>query len=130
MLIFGIRRVCMNTYPENSQMVKTGRQDTIPWHKKLFILRNSARSNPLCNNVETLELIENLKNARNEWMNANINFDYVSEQEIIDYYTYQIKACEIRYEYYLKKAKEIGIKAEMLEESYEMLMAAGNRIER
>ena len=60
-------------------------------------------------------LIESIKIARNEWINANINFEYVAESEIVDYYTYKIKACQVRYEYLLKKAKQCGIRAEIME---------------
>lgn len=63
---------------------------------------------------ETQDLIERIKDARNEWITANVNFDYISDQEVIDYYTYKIKACQIRYEYFLKMAKEQGIKISAL----------------
>jgi hypothetical protein len=65
--------------------------------------------------TEEEDLISNIRTAKKEWANAVANFDYVSEEEIIDYYTYKIKACQIRYEYYLKKAKEKGIRVGDLE---------------
>lgn len=55
------------------------------------------------------ELIESIRNAKMEWENASWNFEYADGEDLIDYYTYKIKACEIRYEYFLKKAKEKGI---------------------
>lgn len=62
-----------------------------------------------------IELIEGIKNARTEWVTANMNYEYADAAEMIDYYAYKIKACEIRYEYLLKKAKEIGVKVDTME---------------
>jgi len=59
---------------------------------------------------ETRLLFHNLDDARSEWMEAARNFDQVSEQDIVDYYIYRIKASQARYEYYLRKAKELHLK--------------------
>lgn len=56
------------------------------------------------------ELIESIKSAQRDWICANANFNDTSDQDIIDYYTYMIKAYQVRYEYLIKKAKEKGIK--------------------
>lgn len=58
---------------------------------------------------ETQDMLEHIKNARTEWLHACMDFEYVDDQDIIDYYTYKIKACQIRYEYFLKKAKLKGL---------------------
>lgn len=58
---------------------------------------------------ETENLIESIKNARKEWISANLNFEHAVDSETIDYYTYKIKAYQVRYEYLLKKAKEKGV---------------------
>jgi len=60
--------------------------------------------------LEYFMLIENIKNARRDWICANSNFNYAYDSETIDYYTYMIKACQVRYEYLIKKAKEKGVK--------------------
>lgn len=121
----------MNTIPENNPVVKAVSGETIPWHRKIFFFKRKSKKNRLDNDTERAEIIESLKNARNEWMNANINFDYVSDQEIIDYYTYQIKACEIRYEYYLKKAKKFGLSADPLKSSNNNIpIGTNNTVER
>ncbi|MFZ5986498.1 MAG: YaaL family protein [Bacillota bacterium] len=66
-------------------------------------------------NLEEVEnLIESIKNARKEWISANANFEYAVESEIIDYYTYKIKAYQIRYDYLIKKAKEKGVTLEYM----------------
>ncbi|ODM27176.1 YaaL family protein [Acetivibrio mesophilus] len=59
---------------------------------------------------EIEELIKCIKDAKKEWLSANSNFEHAIDSEIIDYYTYEIKAYQLRYEYLLKKAKEKGIK--------------------
>ncbi len=65
-------------------------------------------------NSEEAELIRCLNNAREEWITACIEFEYADDQEIIDYHTYKIKAYQLKYEYYLKKAKEKGIRVNLL----------------
>lgn len=64
--------------------------------------------------VETVDnnqiLIENIKAAKTEWLNASINFQYVSENEFVEYYTYTLKAAQIKYEFFLREAKKKGLK--------------------
>jgi hypothetical protein len=55
-------------------------------------------------------LIESIQLARAEWINANRNFEFAQDKDIIDYYTYQIKASETRYQYLLRLARERSIK--------------------
>lgn len=68
--------------------------------------------NSKSSNLEIQEILECVKNARKEWLSACNGFEYADSQDVIDYYTYKIKAHELQYEYFLKKAKEMGIKAE------------------
>lgn len=58
---------------------------------------------------DTLDLIKNLKNAQSEFETAIINYEFAKEPELVDYYTYKIKATQTRYQYLLKKAKEKGL---------------------
>jgi len=67
---------------------------------------------------EDYDLVSSLKNARKEWIDANMSFEYVDVQEMVDYYTYKIKACQVRYEYFLKVAKEKGIRVEMFADGF------------
>lgn len=60
--------------------------------------------------ADDLELLEGIKKARKEWINASMNFEMADEEGIIDYYIYSIKAYEVKYQHLLKKAKEKGIK--------------------
>ena len=52
------------------------------------------------------ELTESIRDAYMEWQNALANYETAEGKEMIDYYAYRIKASEIRYEYFLRKAKE------------------------
>ena len=40
------------------------------------------------------------------WIN---NFDFVQDSLMVDFYTYQIKAYEAKFEYLIKRAKAMGI---------------------
>lgn len=50
------------------------------------------------------ELLENILKAQNQLNEANINFEY-AEQELIEYYSYEIKACSAKLNYLIKRAK-------------------------
>jgi len=60
-----------------------------------------------------LELIMSILKVRKELEEANKNFEY-AEDDLIDYYTYQIKANRAKYDYLLKKAKKTGIALDMI----------------
>lgn len=61
------------------------------------------------NASETEELIKTLIDARNEWLDAVGCFEHAYEEKLVDYYTYKMKACEARYTYFIKLAKEMGL---------------------
>ena len=56
--------------------------------------------------IELLECIKDVKNTL-ENMHNNLRF---AENELVDYYTYQIKAEEAKYSYLLKQAKKKNLK--------------------
>jgi hypothetical protein len=58
------------------------------------------------------EILDDLRNAYEEWQDANRKFEFAENADIVDYYTYKIKASETRYNYLIKKAKEEGLKQE------------------
>ena len=68
---------------------------------------------------EAKEILDNLLQAQKELEIANRNFEFVQEQELIDFYIYQMKAAQTRYQYLLKKAKEKKINVEPLKRSKE-----------
>lgn len=86
--------------PKDNKMVKL--LGSLPLRgKKEFVAKS--------NYSEEKSLVECINNARKEWINANTSFEYAVESELVDYYTYKIKAYQVRYEYLLKIAKEKGL---------------------
>ncbi|WP_252891649.1 YaaL family protein [Thermoclostridium stercorarium] len=64
---------------------------------------------------ENLLLLKSIQQARQEWIEAVQNFDQADNNELIDYFIYRMKACQIRYNYLLKVAKEMGLRGELYE---------------
>jgi hypothetical protein len=81
---------------------------------KAFTFKGRTDLSAQAGRRETEEIFDCLKNAKAEWDEANMNFDYAEDKEIVDYYIYRMKACEVRYDYFLKKAKERTAKSEAL----------------
>lgn len=54
------------------------------------------------------ELIRSVIDAKVQLNNANINYEY-AENDLIDYYTYQIKALQAKVDYLTRKIKKRGI---------------------
>lgn len=61
-----------------------------------------------------MEIMESLMKTKIELETANKNFEY-AEEELIDYYTYQIKANQSKLDYLVKKAKNQKLVRNMLE---------------
>lgn len=61
------------------------------------------------------EVINNILKARVELECAINNFEY-AEKDLVDYYSYQIKANQAKLDYLLKKAKKRGILLSIIEE--------------
>lgn len=78
-------------------------------HSNIFnsLLDKLSKSKPY--DKDTQDLIDNLKNAQDDFETAVSNYEFAKEPELIDYYTYKIKATQTRYQYLLKKAKEKGL---------------------
>ena len=55
-------------------------------------------------------LIEIIDQARLEWIAAQSYYRTVTDPDLIDYSIYLIMACERRYMYLLKKARQEGIR--------------------
>lgn len=62
-----------------------------------------------------IDLIISIVKAKKELEVANCNFEYAQE-DLIDYYTYQIKATRAKFDYLVKKAKEKGLSLDMVEQ--------------
>lgn len=59
------------------------------------------------------ELIKCIIQTREELKAANHNFEY-AQDDLIDYYTYQIKANQAKLNYLFKLAKDKGIEVDMI----------------
>ena len=62
-----------------------------------------------------IELMVSIVKTRKELEVANANFEY-AQDDLIDYYTYQIKATRAKFDYLVKKAKEKGLALDMIEQ--------------
>lgn len=60
-----------------------------------------------------IELLRSILKTKIELDNANKNFNY-AEGDLIDYYSYQIKANQSKLDYLLKKVKNKGIVSDMI----------------
>lgn len=61
------------------------------------------------------DLIKSIIKTREDLENANRNFEF-AEGELIDYYLYQIKATQAKYNYLLRKAKNVGLIVNRIDE--------------
>ena len=59
------------------------------------------------------ELVRAIIKAREELKIANRNFEY-AQDDLVDYYTYQIKANQAKLNYLIKIAKTKGIEVDMI----------------
>ena len=60
-----------------------------------------------------IELVKNIIKTREELKIANCNFEYAKD-DLVDYYTYQIKANQAKLDYLIKVAKTKGIEVDMI----------------
>lgn len=60
-----------------------------------------------------IELIRTIIKTREELKAANRNFEY-AQDDLVDYYTYQIKANQAKLDYLIKLAKAKGIEVDMI----------------
>ena len=60
------------------------------------------------------ELVKTILNAKEELNQLNKNFEY-ADKDMIDYYTYQLKANQSKLDYLIKFAKSKGISLDMME---------------
>ena len=60
-----------------------------------------------------IELIRNIINTRREIKNVDKNFEYVQD-DLVDYYIYEMKANQAKLNYLIKVAKMKGITVDMI----------------
>ena len=66
-------------------------------------------------NSMDLDFIKSIIKTKRELEIANMNFD-IAEAELIDYYSYQIKANKAKLSYLIKEAKKNGYTVDMINE--------------
>lgn len=62
-----------------------------------------------------IELIMSIMKAKSELEIAMKNFEY-AEDDLIDYYTYHIKATRAKFDYLVKKAKNQGLALDLIKQ--------------
>ena len=82
----------------------------------------------LTDKEKELELVKNIINVKEELKNTCINFEFASEEKLIDYYTYKIKALHSKLEYLLKLAKIQQIEIDMINEMKIRLYNEKNKV--
>ena len=60
-----------------------------------------------------IELIKNIIKTRRELKNVDINFEY-AQDDLVDYYVYEMKANQAKLNYLIKMAKMKGITVDMI----------------
>lgn len=105
--IIGIRGMFMDLGIIKNQSTKVRRNRQA--RKALRLFADKHKEIVAGTGLEENELLKTVVDAKNEWLETIASFEHVYEDNLIDYYTYKMKACEARYSYYIKKAKEIGI---------------------
>lgn len=75
--------------------------------KREYIIREKTEMD------KEIELIKMIIKTREELKKNNNNFEYAKD-ELIDYYTYQIKANQAKLDYLIKLAKLKGIEVDMI----------------
>lgn len=82
--------------------------------RRLFQFREDfAEAERWSSEQDGRNLLKNIRQAKQEWMSAVSNFEQADDEDLIDYYIYKMKACQVRYNYLLKKAKELGLKQDV-----------------
>lgn len=60
-----------------------------------------------------IELLKSIIDTKRELVIANNNFES-AEEELVDYYSYQIKASKAKLDYLIKQVKAKGIEVDMI----------------
>ena len=87
-------------------------------NKSINQFLNKLKNNFAANEIsEDEKFLEQLNQAHEEWQNAELYFQSVTEPDLIDYAIYKMEASRTKYFYLLKQAREMGIKAENVSNS-------------
>ncbi len=70
-----------------------------------FFKRNKKKQLNLY--AQTNEILYDLHHAKAELDRAMSNFSFVTDPDLIELYSYQIKAAQLKYNYHLTRAKKL-----------------------
>lgn len=76
-------------------------------------VRDDDRIKEKTNLEKEMDLVRNIVMVNEQLNEANNNFEF-AEDELADYYTYQIKANQAKLNYLIKQAKTKGITSDMI----------------
>ena len=76
--------------------------------KKYKYLKNEEIQN-IEERSEEIQLIDTYNNVKKDLENLHRNYQFALNDEIIDYYIYQIKACQSKFDNILKQIKQNDI---------------------
>ncbi len=62
--------------------------------------------------TENEEILDSIKSAHEDWINAEKYFENATDPDLIDYSIYRIEAAKTRYTYLLKLAREMGVEGD------------------
>lgn len=77
--------------------------------KKRFLFKKKSLSE------EGKHIIEEIERIKDQLEKTRVNFDLATDDSLIDCYIYEIISLNKKYQYFLKKAKEIGLVAKGFE---------------
>lgn len=75
--------------------------------KVRFIFQKEAKPVQTSAFAEKEEIISDLQSAKDELDTAISNFSFATDPELIEVYSYQIKAAQAKYSYHLMRAKKL-----------------------
>ncbi len=88
------------------------------FNKNINQFMSKLKSNFAVNEINEDEIfLRQLSEAHEEWHNAELYFQSVTEPDLIDYAIHKMEASRTKYVYLLKRAREMGIKAENVNNS-------------
>ena len=93
----------------SEEIVIKHKTEVLPILRKLMPAKSEKTAKEEEKQAYIRALTECIQDAYEEWQYALKNFEDADNKDLIDYYSYRIKASQIRYEYLLRKVKEAQV---------------------
>lgn len=98
--------------------IKNKTRRGIGFNKNLNQFMSKFKNNFATNEIsEDERFLKQLSQALEEWENAELYFQSVTEPDLIDYAIHKMEASRTKYVYLLKQAREMGVRAENVNNS-------------